>query len=410
MSRSLTRAATATRGFLSGLSRSVRWARTPLGSLGLAAVVSALCGMFLHPQGFVVGFGVLGVTALGLGWPWMSVRGLTGTLDFDRARCREGESVLLRFTLRNRMPWTAWGVSVRGALGSLACVPGRRTTVESVAFVPTCRGVYPADPPRVGCGFPFGLWEATRPLDIAAPLVVWPRTYPVAALPDGPGGQLAEGLAVRDRAGTWGDPLGVRPYRRGDSLRHVHWGQTARHGELIVCEVQSNAVPRVQLVLDTHPAAHAGEGPDGSREWAIRVAASLAEGWTGQGADVGLVLDGPAPPRGRSIPARTAVLLDALARLGPAGSQDLAALLDRPECRRFEQGLRVIVTTDLGLRALRAVWPRRASERFVVLRAAAFGGGDASPPLPLAPWVTIDGPGRVATCLRRAGREVRLGC
>ena len=204
----------------------------------------------------------------------------------------------------------------------------------------------------MACGFPFGLWEASRPLDVAEPLLVWPRTFPVGPMPEADGRQASDGLATRDRAGHWGDPLGVRPYRRGDPLRRVHWGLTARHGELIVREVQSNAVPRVQIVLDAHPAAHAGSGPDGSREWAIRVAASLAEGWIRQGAEVELVLDGAlVPARGGSARARSAAVLDALARLGPGVRPDprrIAAPI--AECRRRDGGLRVVVTTDVGLR------------------------------------------------------------
>jgi uncharacterized protein (DUF58 family) len=258
------------------------------------------------------------------------------------------------------------------------------------------------------------LWKASRPLAVPESLLVWPRTFPVAPVPEPDKGHAAAGLAVRDRAGNWGDPLGVRPYRRGDPLRRVHWGQTARHGELIVCEVQSNSVPRVQIVLDTHPASHAGSGPDGSREWSVRVAASLAEGWTGQGAQVELVVDGGSVlARGGSAKARAALVLDSLARLKPGAGIDLARLLSRPDCRSFGRGLRVVVTTDMGLKGLTGTGPPTSGDRFVVLKTGAFGGdpaGGDSPPLPVVPWVWIDGPGRVVTCLRRAGKETHLGC
>ncbi len=324
------------------------------------------------------------------------------------------------------MPWGAWGVTVRGGfndpagegrddlpIAGLAFVPGWRTIAVAVEVVPGCRGVYPVRPPRVSCGFPFGLWEASRPLDVAAPLLVWPRTVPVGPVPDAEGDQQSDGLATRDRAGHWGDPLGVRPYRRGDPLRRVHWGLSARHGELIVREVQSNSVPRVQIVLDAHPAAHAGSGPGGSREWSIRVAASLAEGWIGQGAEVELVCDGASvPSRGGSARERAAAVLDALARLAPGGARDLATLLDDRECRRRDRGLRVVIATDIGLRGLAAEGGRRDGDRFLVLEAAAFGDAEGrcpTAPLPVVPWIRIDGPGRVATCLRRAGKEVSLG-
>src|SRR5437588_65846 len=69
---------------------------TPLGVLLLAAVASLLCGLFLHPQGFVLLGAVLAVVALGLAWPWLSLRALDGSLAFERAQIQEGESVEVR--------------------------------------------------------------------------------------------------------------------------------------------------------------------------------------------------------------------------------------------------------------------------------------------------------------------------
>ncbi len=85
----------------------------PLGVLILAALAALLCGLFLHPQGFVLGGGVLAVIVLGIVWPWLSLRGLTGSIAFDRVRVSEGDPVEVCLTLRNRLPWSAWGLAVR---------------------------------------------------------------------------------------------------------------------------------------------------------------------------------------------------------------------------------------------------------------------------------------------------------
>ncbi len=325
-----TRAELLTREVLPGLAPYVRPLTTPLGTLGSAAVAALLCGLFLHPQGFVVFFGLVVVMALGVSWPWVSLWGLSGRLTFDRSRCREGEPVTARLILRNRMPWGVWGVSIKGgfaqpgqdggdgSLTGLDTIPGGRTIERFIEFVPNCRGEYPLGQPRLACGFPFGLREASRPIEVAATLLVWPRTVPVGPVPEAQGHQSSDGLAARDRAGQWGDPMGVRPYRRGDPIRRVHWALSARHGELIVRELQSNATPRVRIVLDSRESVHTGSEPDSSLEWAIRVAASLAEGWIGQGAAVELVLEDCAiVPRGGSPGARSRAVLDALARLRP---------------------------------------------------------------------------------------------
>jgi uncharacterized protein (DUF58 family) len=207
----------------------------------------------------------------------------------------------------------------------------------------------------------------------------------------------------------------VRPYRRGDPLRRIHWPQTARHDRLVVCELQRQAAPALQVVLDVHDDVHSGPGPDGSREWAIRIAASFLERGIEQGADVEAVLGGRAvAPRGGSVATRRALVLDALAEIGPEGIWTLDDLLEMPACRRVFDGLRVIVTTDLGLRWSRRDAPRDPRDRLVVLKASAFAGGsedgESGPPGEVpACWIWVDDPGTAARCLRRSGKEAALG-
>jgi len=108
---------------------------------------------------------------------------------------------------------------------------------------PAAEALIPGAPPRIVCGFPFGLWNATRPLVVGTPVLVWPQTFAVGPIPDVRVGHSDEGLSNRDRAGDWGDPPGVRRYRRGDRFRHIHWTQTAQRGELMVYEVQERRAP-----------------------------------------------------------------------------------------------------------------------------------------------------------------------
>lgn len=414
-----------TKELFPGLTPYLRWARTPLGSLVLAGAASALCGLFLHQQGFVVLVAIVAVTILGLVWPWLSVCGLVGSLSFIRSRCREGEQVSALLSLRNRTPWGAWGVAVEcGRENSdpefdddlrtgLAYVPGSCSTERIVDFIPRCRGSYPKPPPRIVCGFPFGLRSATRPLVVGTPLLVWPRTFDVGPIPDVRFGHSDEGLSNRNRAGDWGDPIGVRPYRRGDRFRRIHWAQTAQRGELMVREVQASAAPRVLIVLDSRPEVHSGRGPSSSLEWAIRIAASFAEGWIRQGAKVELLHgEGSIPDHGGSIKTRTTTVLDALARLTAGNSQDLASALASHRYRPPSTGARLVVTTDVGLQGLAAQGWRRPDDRFVVLRAAGFGSAmaaDESRASCPVPWILIDGPDRIDFSLRQVGREAAVG-
>jgi uncharacterized protein (DUF58 family) len=130
--------------------------------------------------------------------------------------------------------------------------------------------------------------------------------------------------------------MGVRDFRRGDSLRRIHWAQTARHERLIVTERQALRLPTVQVILLLDGAL---PGPEQEREWAIRAAMSLIEGWSRCGAQLDiLVQDGGS----RRLTGGLSSLRDALARL-PQQSQE-SNLASLPPRLRHQASVTVLIT------------------------------------------------------------------
>jgi uncharacterized protein (DUF58 family) len=242
-----------------------------------------------------------------------------------------------------------------------------RSTVRW-SFRPEVRGIYPQVPPSVATGFPFGLWDASRRITVENQLIVWPRTFPVGPVPILDGDEVVEGNVTRNKIGSTGDVLGVRPYRRGDSPRRIHWAQSARHDRLIVCELQSNSRPVVLLILDAAATVHT-PGRDGSREWAIRVLASLAKGWLEVGAQVGVAFgDVYLPPLAGAGQATR--ILDALSQLADDVRPLMEVLASGP-VRAVRSAVRVVVTSDVGFAAV----PKRANladVRWAVLNRKGF--------------------------------------
>lgn len=391
----------------------------PLGILILAAIAALLCGLVLHVQGLALFGGIVSVIGLGIVWPWLTVRAVTATLAFDRPRVTEGETVGVELILHNRLWLPAWGLAVRGGLttddhevvAAISSAPARRKAVCRWLFKPACRGLYPRLAPRLTSGFPFGLWNPGRALTVEAPLIVWPKTFPVGPIPPLSGDHQIEGNVSRNKVGSMGDVLGVRPYRRGDSPRRIHWGQSAKHDRLIVCELQSNARPIIQLILDADPHIHRGAGAESSWEWALRIVASLAQGWLAAGAQVGLVWSGGAilPASGRLQLLR---ILDTLAGLAPTGHQPLGELLQCPSCHQFRDGLQVIVTTDRGHTHPACRTCLVEHQRWVILISHGFAADETlvpGCPLCVEPWLRIDNPHEIPTKLRSGWREARHG-
>ena len=80
------------------------------------------------------------------------------------------------------------------------------------------------------------------------------------------------GEAVTNTIGQSGEFLGLRDYRAGDALRHIHWKGWAKTGKPIVKEFEDTYFPRYGLVLDNC----VGPGDEVLFEEAVSVAASFA--------------------------------------------------------------------------------------------------------------------------------------
>lgn len=156
-------------------------------------------------------------------------------------------------------------------------IPGRSKVCLRWEFRPPHRGVFPTEEARLETSFPFGMIRASRRVSVSSRLIVWPASTSLSMLP---GFGLSESLDDRrlsTRVGDHGDLLGTRGFRQGDSLRRVHWAQTARQQRMIVCERQAPEKLAVRLELDSDPEIHESRGPDCTWEQSLRVLASLAE-------------------------------------------------------------------------------------------------------------------------------------
>ena len=76
---------------------------------------------------------------------------------------------------------------------------------------------------------------------------------------------------------------GLRTYRPGDSLRHLHWRTTARRGELMVREYEDWPNDDLTIVLEARRAD--GDGNDPLLEEAISLAATICWEWCRQTGD-----------------------------------------------------------------------------------------------------------------------------
>jgi uncharacterized protein (DUF58 family) len=204
------------------------------------------------------------------------------SLDPDRVQAGTAARMVLRLQNISRLPTgvmlledglpEALGTHPRFVLGRLW--PQQITTV-AYAVRADARGRYRIGPLTVRLTDLFGLCEVSKSFATSSMLTVTPVVEPLPAVHI-PGEASGSGEARAGSAAVHGEnDAATREYRHGDDLRKVHWRSTARVGELMVRREEQPRQNRAVVLLDTRAAAHRGEGPDSSLEWAVSAAASI---------------------------------------------------------------------------------------------------------------------------------------
>ncbi len=194
------------------------------------------------------------------------------------------------------------------------------------------RGYYEIGPALLGTGDLFGFAEAQGRVEALDHLTVYPRVIPLVHVDltsRAPHGTL------RSQQPIFADPtrvMGKRDYQRGDSLHSIDWKSSARVNALQVKKYEPAVSLSSVLFLDLNAAAYTPQQRFTASEWAVVVAASLANYLTNQRQAVGVGCNGVDPLSGMTrwtIPPRPGrvhlmKLLEWLARVQTADTTPLA--------------------------------------------------------------------------------------
>lgn len=201
----------------------------------------------------VIVSGLVGVAVAALVWPALALRRVTVAVaaPADAVRGRPIE-VDLRLgggatsvTARPFLRYATGELVDPGSLASADVPSAGRLTVT-----PPRRGVVTGVQMELRCGAPLGLvfWRRRLDLVLQRALEVAPQPEEVAlpAVAHGDGGDRhrPERRSGHDSVRT------VRDYVPGDAIKLVHWGLTARRGELTVKELEDPEGASVAVVVD----------------------------------------------------------------------------------------------------------------------------------------------------------------
>lgn len=214
-----------------------------LAALELAFLATSYSNLFFLLIVFCCALG-----ALGLFGAIANLRGLEfeiGTVPLAPAETPRTVGLVLRGRRRRfDLAFSLENGRHRVDLGVLPFIDGAGQYRVELAGRP--RGVFQGTHVRVASRHPFGLFEVSRRVPTTAEIATHPAP---AAGTTRPGGVDAEreGHADGPKSPT---VVGLRPFRSGDSPNSVHWKATARRGEPIVKERDTDGALAREIVID----------------------------------------------------------------------------------------------------------------------------------------------------------------
>lgn len=193
--------------------------------------------------GYLLTFLLAGCAVVAMHVSHATLRGITMHLIAPEAVYAR-DSALFSINIQNdkRRDRHAIAVAVDGTQHwAWTDVAAQGTARVQLGFKPAQRGLHRLPTVTLKTVFPLGtfrVWALWRP---HAQVMVYPAPEPHP--PPLPTGGSEDGSHASTSTPHLGEPDGLRPYRRGDSLKHIVWKKAAKTGEL---------VSRDHLALQSH--------------------------------------------------------------------------------------------------------------------------------------------------------------
>ena len=297
--------------FCPGANRYVYWLKEPVGWFVVALLASIGIGAFFSPIGWSIATGLAAVLVLGLGFPWLATRTLRCELHCESQEVHEGDESYLILRVRNPLPLPVIGLTIENYFqvptfedrenefsrvdSVLAKIPALSSAEYQLPIRPIYRGVYPKTNPNIACSFPFGIYTARRELSSVRKVLVRPFVLPLMSECEFTGTKLAD-VGDGNRPTDHGEFIGVREFQRGDSLRSIHWAQSAKLDELVVCERGGPQKTEVAVQLSTSPCQGSQLDIRENLAWRVRIAATLLDLLNARHIPLQLRIDGVIKP------------------------------------------------------------------------------------------------------------------
>ena len=359
---------------------------TVLGLIFFVCLMSALSTGFWLPARLA--YVVLLSIPVAYFWARANTRDLQVTVERPQDRLQEGQEFQERITVKNLSWLTKLWLEVEdpsdmpGYVARQVITLGpRESRTWRTATLCRLRGLYRIGPVKVTTGDPFGFFRYTNSYGRPQHVLVYPRATELPNFYVPPANLPGEGRFRRRTHYVTPNASGVREYEPGDSFNRIHWPTTARTNQLMVKLFELDPASDIWVVLDLDKSVQVGEGEEGTEEYAVRLAASIARFFLVANRSVGFISYGNRlfvenAERGAQHFTR---ILEALALSRAVGDVPLGTLITE-EGKRFGRHTTVVVvtpsTSEDWVASLQFLAERGVKVAAVLLEPSTFGGSE----------------------------------
>jgi uncharacterized protein (DUF58 family) len=363
-------------------------------SLTLISLIFAICLLAALATGYWLPTRLAYVILFGLplAWLWarMNARGLQVTVERPVDRLQVGQEFYERITIKNNSwlgklwlevddPCDMPGYNAKQVL-TLGPRESRSWRMNTLCRL---RGLYSIGPLTITTGDPFGFFSHTVTYGRPSSVLIYPRATELPNFYVPPANLPGEGRFRKRTHYVTPNASGIREYGPGDSFNRIHWPTVARTGNLMVKLFELDPASDIWIILDLEKNVQVGEGEEGTEEYAVNIAASVARFFLVANRSVGFISFGDRlfveeAERGAQHFTR---ILEALALSKAEGDVPLASLVNE-EAKRFGRHTTVVVvtpsTSEDWVGALQFLGERGVKVAAVLLEPSTFGGEENS--------------------------------
>ena len=363
-------------------------------SLTIICTIFAVCMLAALATGYWLPTRLAYVILFGLpvAWLWarMNARGLQVTVERPVDRLQVGQEFYERITIKNNSwfgklwlevddPCNMPGYNAKQVL-TLGPRESRSWRMNTLCRL---RGLYTIGPLTITTGDPFGFFSHTETHGRPSSVLIYPRATELPNFYVPPANLPGEGRFRKRTHYVTPNASGIRDYGPGDSFNRIHWPTVARTGNLMVKLFELDPASDIWIILDLEKRVQIGEGEEGTEEYAVNIAASIARYFLVANRSVGFISFGDRlfveeAERGAQHFTR---ILEALALSRAEGDVPLAALINE-EAKRFGRHTTVVVitpsTSEDWVGALQFLGERGVKVAAALLEPSTFGGEENS--------------------------------